>query len=245
MISFVPVIGLPDVQPGDDLARLLGDAVAGSASGGDVLIVTHKIVSKAEGALVSLADVEPSALARDYAAQWKKDARQVELVLRESKRVIRMEFGIVISETRHGFVCANAGVDVSNVDGGAQACLLPVDPDASARRLCEALSERLGFQLPVIISDSFGRPWRNGIVNVAIGVYGLQAVADYRGQHDPYGYELSTSIMATADTIAAGAELAMGKTDRVPAALLKGYAWKPGKEGARALVMDGARNLFP
>lgn len=244
-VSFLPVPGIPEIHPGDDLPDLLASVLSGEAREGDVLVVTHKIVSKAEGRLVSLATVEPSPLALEHARLWGRDARQVEIVLRESRRVVRMAAGLVISETRHGFVCANAGVDMSNVDGGETACLLPLDPDRSAQALCERLSSSLGFLLPVIITDSFGRPWRQGIVNVAIGVSGLAALTDYRGDVDPAGYRLSASVMATADALAAGSELVTGKVDRTPAVLVRGFSWMPGSGTARDLIIDPARNLFP
>lgn len=244
-VTFLPVEGIPEIHPGQDLPALLGARLASLVRDGDILVVTHKIVSKAEGRLVVLDTVQPSPLATEYARQWNRNARQVEIVLRESRRVVRMAAGLVISETRQGFVCANAGVDMSNMDGGRTACLLPLDPDASARDLSQALSAGLGFRLPVIITDSFGRPWRNGIVNVAIGVGGLVPLTDYRGGVDPAGYRLSASVMATADALAAGSELVTGKTDGIPAVLVRGFSWAHGEGSARDLVLDPARNLFP
>ena len=183
---------------------------------GDILVVTQKIVSKAEGCLVRLADIEPSALAAEWAALWNKDARVVELVLRQSRRIVRMERGVIISETRHGLVCANAGVDQSNV-GDESVTLLPEDPDASAERLRAALSQASGgVQLGVVISDTFGRAWREGQVNVAIGVAGVEAMRHFEGQLDPTGYELRVTMLATADELASAAELVMGKVDGVP-----------------------------
>jgi coenzyme F420-0:L-glutamate ligase/coenzyme F420-1:gamma-L-glutamate ligase len=242
-LALLPVVGLPEVRPGDDLAELVLGAARLEA--GDILVVTHKVVSKAEGRLVPLDSVEPSDLARRFAARWGKDPRQVELVLRESEAVVRMERGVIISRTRQGLVCANAGVDVSNVGGGEVACLLPLDPDASARRLGEALAARLGFAVPVLITDSFGRPWRTGIVNVAIGVWGMEPLTDYRGQRDPQGYLLSASLMGTADALAAAAELVMGKVGGVPAVQVRGFPYRPGPGGARALLRPPEENLFP
>jgi coenzyme F420-0:L-glutamate ligase/coenzyme F420-1:gamma-L-glutamate ligase len=244
--------GLPEVRPDDDLAaQILAALAAGSASWpdrtprpGDVLVVTHKVVSKAEGQLVDLATVEPSARAVEFAAAWGKDPRQIEVVLREAARIVRMERGVIIAETRHGFVCANAGVDASNVPGEHSVCLLPRDPDASAARLHAEISAGVGFPVPVIISDSFGRPWRNGIVNIAIGVAGLLPLADYRGQTDPHGYLLSASVLAVADELAAAAELVMGKIDGRPVAVIRGYPYAPGPGQGRDLVMDSSRDLF-
>ncbi len=251
--------GLPEVRPGDDLGALIGDAIAASGLGleaTDVLVVTHKIVSKAEGRLVELAGVEPSVLAERVAREAGKDARQIEVVLREARRISRMERGIIIAETSHGFVCANAGVDASNVAEGV-VCLLPVDPDASAARLRAVLGARFGLDPAgapgapgtapgVIVSDSFGRAWRNGIVNVAIGVAGMAPLADYRGQHDAAGYELRASVLAVADELASAAELVTHKLEARPVALVRGYVpptdLPPGT--ARDLVMDPTRDLY-
>jgi coenzyme F420-0:L-glutamate ligase/coenzyme F420-1:gamma-L-glutamate ligase len=218
--------------------------VQGSLRSGDVLVVTHKIVSKAEGRLVDLNTVEPSALAKEYAARWGKDPRQIEVVFRESRRVVRMDRGVVISETRHGFVCANAGVDASNVPGEDTVCLLPVDPDRSAARLREALRRRLGVEVAVVVSDSFGRAWRFGITDVAIGVSGMDPLADYRGQNDPHGYPMEASVLAIADELAAAAELVMGKTDGIPIAIVRGYAYGKDAGTGRDLLMPPERDMF-
>jgi coenzyme F420-0:L-glutamate ligase/coenzyme F420-1:gamma-L-glutamate ligase len=237
--------GLPEVRPGDDLAALILRAAAESPlRPGDLLVVTHKVVSKAEDKLVDLSTVEPSPRAAEFAAAWGKDARQVEVVLREARRIVRMERGVIIAETRHGFVCANAGVDASNVPGDDTVCLLPDDPDGSAARLHAALAARLGFAPPVVISDSFGRPWRIGITNIAIGVAGLLPLTDYRGQADPHGYIMAASVLATADELAAAAELVMGKIDGRPVAVIRGYPYTPGEGSGRQLVMDASRDLF-
>jgi coenzyme F420-0:L-glutamate ligase/coenzyme F420-1:gamma-L-glutamate ligase len=212
-----------------------------------VLVVTHKVVAKAEGRLVDLRQIEPSALAIHFAADFAKDPRQVEVVLRETQRVVRMARGILISETRHGFVCANAGVDASNVPGEGMVCLLPEDPDASARDLRAAFVERLGVEVAVVVSDTFGRPWRNGLTNVAIGVAGMDPFADYRGQPDPYGYMLAATRLAIADELASAAELVMGKMDMRPVALIRGYEYRrptPGSEAGRDIVMDPEKDLF-
>jgi len=251
-IRLVGLPGIPEVRPGDAVAALVGDAVERAGlrlEPSDVVVVTHKIVSKAEGRLVSLPEIEPSALARDWAARFDKDPRQVEVVLREAKRIVRMDRGVIIAETPHGFVCANAGVDASNV-APETVCLLPRDPDASAARIRVALGARFG--LPdgdgpgVIISDSFGRPWRMGIVNVAIGVAGLAPLADYRGHHDAAGYELRVSVLAVADELAAAAELAMNKLDARPVVLIRDYVPPTGAAPGTAqdLVMEPGRDLF-
>lgn len=196
-VTILPVVGIPEVEPDHDLDELLAGALASSTDGlrsGDVVMVTHKIVSKVEGSVVDLATVEPTDFARRWADTWGKDARQVEVVLREAKRIVRMHNGLIIAETQHGFICANAGVDASNA-GEDLVVLLPKDPDASARRIRRALIDRYfdgdaDTKLGVIITDSFGRPWRSGIVNVAIGSAGIAPLADYRGQHDPAGLSL-------------------------------------------------------
>jgi coenzyme F420-0:L-glutamate ligase/coenzyme F420-1:gamma-L-glutamate ligase len=237
----------PEVTAGMDLPALIQAAAAEAEvvfQPGDILIVTQKVVSKAEGALVDLRTVEPSDLARRWAATWNKDARQIEVVLRESKRIVRMLNGVLISETHHGFVCANAAVDASNGAAHDWVALLPRDSDASAAGIRATLSATLGFDLPVIISDSFGRPWREGIVNVAVGVSGLEAVVDYRGQADMYGYIMNVSVLAVADELASAAELVMGKVDGRPVAVIRGYPYTPAPGTVRSLLMDPARDLF-
>jgi len=243
-IVLIPVEGFPEVRPDDDLEALVAGAVGDTLRSGDVLVVTHKIMSKAEGRLVDLGSVEASALAKEYAARWGKDPRQIEVVLRESRRVVRMDRGVVISETRHGFVCANAGVDASNVPGEETVCLLPVDPDRSAARLREALRRRLGVEVAVVVSDSFGRAWRFGITDVAIGVSGMDPLADYRGQNDPHGYPMEASVLAVADELAAAAELVMGKTDGVPVAIVRGYAYGRDAGTGQDLLMPPERDMF-
>ena len=243
-IELIPFEGFPEVRPGDGLAEMVVGAVGSVLRPGDVLVVTHKVMSKAEGRLVDLGTVEPSALAKEYAARWGKDPRQIEVVLRESRRVVRMDRGVVISETRHGFVCANAGVDASNVPGRDTVCLLPVDPDRSAAKLREALKKHLGVEVPVIVSDSFGRAWRFGITDIAIGVSGMAPLADYRGQNDPHGYPMEASVLAVADELAAAAELVMGKTDGVPLAIIRGYAYDEGAGTGQDLLMPPERDMF-
>ena len=241
-----PVLGLGEIEPGADLAAAILAALHQQALGlrdGDILVVTQKVVSKAEGRVVALDSVEPSPLAREWAERWDKDARVVELVLRQSRRIVRMERGVIISETHHGLVCANAGVDCSNV-GQQRATLLPADPDASAERLRLALEAGSGARLGVIISDTFGRAWREGQTNVAIGVSGVEAVRHFEGQRDPTGYELRVTALATADELAAAAELVMGKVDRVPVALVRGLVGALGSGTGRELIRPAASDLF-
>ncbi|MFO7168167.1 MAG: coenzyme F420-0:L-glutamate ligase [Chloroflexota bacterium] len=246
-IQIIPVRGIGDVRPGDDLASLILGALEGAAQpleDSDVLVVTQKVVSKAEGRLVDPSTVEPSHMARMVAAQGAKDAHHYEVVLRETRRIVRMDRGVLICETHHGLVCANAGVDESNVAGGRMLTLLPEDPDASAERLRRAARERAGVDIAVIISDTFGRPWREGQVNVAIGVAGMAPLADYAGQPDAYGYTLRATNIAVADEIAAAAELVMGKTDQVPAAIVRGYSYIRAEGSAAQLVRAPERDLF-
>ena len=249
MISLIPLDGIPEVVPGDDLAELIAAALVAGGMGladGDVLVVTQKVVSKAEGRVVELASVTPREEAVAWAARWGKDARQVELVLQESAEVLRMApGGLIISRTRHGFVCANAGVDLSNVGGGDAATLLPIDSDASARQLRARLGELAGTQPAVIISDSFGRPWRNGIVNVAIGCAGLEPLIDLRGTPDADGRVMHSTVVAVADELASAADLAGGKVARRPVVLVRGYRYEPGDGAAAGLVMDRTLDLFP
>lgn len=252
MITLLPLPGIPEVAPGDDLAELIAMAAHGGAivlSDDDVLVVTQKVISKAEGRVVELASVRPSARALEWANRWGKDPRQVELVLRESAEIVRMaEGGLIISRTRHGLVCANAGVDLSNVGGGEVATLLPVDPNASARRLRADLSRVLGVQPAVIISDTFGRPWRSGIVNVAIGSAGIEALWDLRGAPDAQGREMRATLIAVADELASAADLAGGKVDQLPVVVIRGYAWRRVGEpdpGTAPLIMPREQDLFP
>ena len=248
-IELIGLDGIPEVTPGADLATLIADAAAASdvsLADADVLVVTQKVVSKAEGRLVELASVEPSDFARTWASQWGKDPRQVELVLRESASIVRMgPGGLIISRTRHGFVCANAGVDVSNVGGGDVASLLPEDPDASARSIREGLRTRTGASPAIVISDSFGRAWRNGIVNVAVGSAGIEALLDLRGTPDTSGREMQATVIAVADQLASAADLAGGKVEQRPVVVIRGLAWRPSEEGASVLVMEAERDLFP
>ncbi len=250
-IEVIGVAGLPEVTPSDDLTTLFVDACGRenlTLVDGDVVVFTQKVVSKAEGCIVPLTDIEPSSLAAGFAgredAKAGKDPRLVELALRESHRIVRMDHGVLITETRHGFVCANSGVDASNVGVVDAATTLPSEPDRSAERLCTAISERTGKRVAVIISDTFGRPWREGVVNVAIGIAGMSALRDYRGQNDAEGRSLASTVIAVADELAAAAELVMGKLDRIPVAIVRGFAFAPGGGGAAELVRDAAHDLF-
>jgi coenzyme F420-0:L-glutamate ligase / coenzyme F420-1:gamma-L-glutamate ligase len=238
-LRIIPIAGLPEIAEGDDLGRLIANGA--ELEDGDIVVVSQKAVSKAEGRVVRLDGVEPTDRARDLAAG--SDPRQLEVILREAVRIVRTRPPLVIAETRHGFVCASAGVDASNAPEPDTVVLLPLDPDASAQRLRSRLRELVGCELGVIVSDSFGRPWRAGIVDVAIGVAGFRPLLDLRGQRDRVGYELRSTVVAVADEIAAAAELVMGKTAAVPAAIVRGL--ELGGEGsARELVMQPERDLF-
>ncbi len=250
-LHIIPITGIAEIPTGTDLGSLIYAALRSqqlTLQSGDILVVTQKIVSKAEGRVVNLKDIEPSTFARKIAQQSKKDAAHLEVVLRESKRIVRMDHGVLISETHHGFICANAGVDESNVNGERQLTLLPIDSDRSAQeirtRLQGMASDGENIEFAIIISDTWGRPWRNGQVNMAIGVAGMEAIVDYRGQRDPYGYELQASVIAVADELAAAAELVMGKIDRIPVALIRGYTYIPAKGDGRSLIRDGATDMF-
>lgn len=247
-LSVFPVPGLPRIQPGDDLPRLLGDAI--DAAGirlrpQDIVAVCQKVVSKAEGAVVRLDEIVPSSFARTAAAQAAdKDPRAVEIVLREARRIVRMDRGHLIVETAHGWVCANAGVDESNGVADGVLTLLPRDPDASAGRLRERLRSRFDVELAVIVTDTFGRPWREGLVDVALGCAGMEPLLDLRGQRDLNGRELHHTVMALADAVAGAAGLVMGKGAGLPAAIVRGVRYRPGDGGAASLVRRPELDLF-
>jgi coenzyme F420-0:L-glutamate ligase/coenzyme F420-1:gamma-L-glutamate ligase len=255
-IMILPVPGMPAVRPGDDLARLLADAIVDARIGskpGDVLVICQKVVSKAEGRVVELASVQPSAFAEAWAKEHDKDARLVELVLRESKRIVRMEGGVLIVETGPGWVCANAGIDQSNAVAEGTVTLLPVDPDASAERIRAELLDRLGVALAVVITDTFGRPWREGQVEFALGVAGMEPLDDLRGTRDLYGHELGVTVIGVADELACAAGLAMRKAAGVPAVVIRGFpvsevpAGKQDDEssrGGRSLIRPRENDLF-
>jgi len=243
--------GIPEIGPGDDLVSLVVAALKATAGAlpardDDVLVVTQKVVSKAEGAVVDLTTIEPRPEAMAFAERWDRDPRQVELVLRQAKRVVRMAKGLVITETSHGFVCANGGIDASNVGSGSGSVvtLLPVDPDASAARIRAAVRAATGVDVPVVISDSFGRPWRFGIVDVAIGVSGLLPLDDLRGTPDHDGRVMKSTVRAVADELASAAELTLGKRAGRPVALVRGAAFTRGEGSIRDVVMPESFDLF-
>jgi coenzyme F420-0:L-glutamate ligase/coenzyme F420-1:gamma-L-glutamate ligase len=250
-VEAVALDGIPEIAPGDDLAAILGDALERQGEllplrTDDVLVVTQKIVSKAEGAVVDLTTVEPRPEAVEFATKWDRDPRQIEVVLREARRVVRMTNGVLITETPHGFVCANGGVDASNVGPGSGqiVTLLPRDPDVSATGIRRALEARFGVDLPVIISDSFGRPWRWGIVDIAIGVSGMLPLEDLRGAADHDGRVMRSTVRAVADEIASAAELAFGKTTARPAALVRGANPTRGEATIREALIPAENDLF-
>ena len=245
-IRLIALHGIPEIKPNDDLPHLI--ALAAKRSGirfqhKDVLIVTQKVVSKAEGRVVKLDSIEPSASATSFARILKKDARVIELILRETKRIVKMARGIIIVETRHGFVCANAGVDQSNVKKGS-ASLLPINPDESAENLRDQIRKETGAEIGVVISDTFGRPWREGQVDVAVGIAGIGPLIDYRGKRDRYGYQLKATVIAAADELASAAELVMGKLSGVPAVVVRGFRGPFTNGSSRELVRAWSRDLF-
>jgi coenzyme F420-0:L-glutamate ligase/coenzyme F420-1:gamma-L-glutamate ligase len=249
-VRFIGVVGLPEIAEHDDLATMIVNAANAQGTPlehGDILVVTQKVVSKAEGRTVDLSTVDPSDFARRFAKSAGRDSRLVELVLRESVAVVKMEpeRGILITETRHGFVCANSGIDSSNVDGEGVVTLLPEDPDRSAQQMMERVKARTELsKLAVIITDTFGRAWREGHVNFAIGVAGMEPLIDYRGQADVHAKVMGVTRIAVADEIAAATELVMGKVDQVPVAIAKGIRYAPTGDDAKGLVRDRATDLF-
>jgi coenzyme F420-0:L-glutamate ligase/coenzyme F420-1:gamma-L-glutamate ligase len=254
-LTVAALTGIPEVRPGDDLADLLGDAIErllesepglGPLREDDVLVVTQKVVSKAENAIVDLTTIEPRPEAIAFAERWQRDARQVEVVLREARRVVRMANGVLITETAHGFVCANGGIDASNVGpaSGSIVTLLPADPDGSAQAIRAKLLGRIGVDLPVIISDSFGRPWRWGIVDVAIGISGMLPLEDLRGSVDADGRTMSSTVRAVADEIASAAELSLGKAAGRPAAIVRGAKPTRGEASIGSALIPSEWDLF-
>lgn len=238
--------GIPEIRPGHDLVKVIADAVRRASihfENGDVLVIAQKIVSKAEGALIALASVDPSPQALTLAEKLKKDPRAVEVVLRQSRRIVRSDH-VLITETHHGFVCANAGVDHSNVPGEDVVTLLPKNPDHSARKLAAALHKRTGKKVAVIISDTFGRPWRLGLTNVAIGAAGVPVLLDLRGTPDRHGKFLNATILAVADELAAAAGLLMDKSKGSPVVLIRGYRYKPVSDPAARIIRPAAEDLF-
>jgi coenzyme F420-0:L-glutamate ligase / coenzyme F420-1:gamma-L-glutamate ligase len=250
-IEVLALEGIPEIRPGDDLPALILEALDATAGAlplriDDVLVVTQKIVSKAEGAIVDLTTIEPRPEAIAFAERWDRDPRQVEVVLREARRVVRMDNGVVITETPHGFICANGGIDASNVgpESGSIVTLLPVDPDASAARIRAAVTQRTGVDVPVIVSDSFGRPWRWGIVDVAIGVSGMLPLEDLRGTPDRDGRVMRSTVRAVADEIASAAELALGKIAARPVAIVRGATFVRGDGSIRDALIPPELDLF-
>jgi coenzyme F420-0:L-glutamate ligase/coenzyme F420-1:gamma-L-glutamate ligase len=242
----IGIAGLGEVRPGDDVARLVAEAAAAQGTpiaSHDVLVVGQKVISKAEGRLVRLSEVDPAPATRRMAESLGRDPRLLEVILRESRRVVRMDKGIVITETHHGWICANAGVDQSNVDPDTVA-LLPEDSDRSARAFRERVHALTGAEVAVIVADTFGRPWREGLTNVAIGLAGMAALRDYIGVPDSAGRPLQATILAVADELAGAAEIVMGKLDRIPAAIVRGLALEAGDAGSKPLLRDPARDLF-
>jgi coenzyme F420-0:L-glutamate ligase/coenzyme F420-1:gamma-L-glutamate ligase len=245
-ISIIGLTGIPEIVAGNDLPAFIATAARNAKleiQEHDVFVIAQKVVSKAEGQVVELETVTPSQEAIEWANQFDKDARMVEIVLRQSRRIVRKERGVMICETHHGFVCANAGVDNSNVAPGF-VVLLPEDPDASARRIQTALEQEFGVPLAIIISDTFGRPWREGLVNVALGVAGIAPVIDYRGQLDSYGQLLRVTMVAVADEIASATELVMGKSDAVPVAIVRGFPYEARSASASELIRPPEHDLF-
>jgi coenzyme F420-0:L-glutamate ligase / coenzyme F420-1:gamma-L-glutamate ligase len=245
-LEIIPVMGIPEVKRGDDLTGLIRRSMEKQRiafEDSDVVVVKQKVVSKAEGRLVALADVVPGKSAKLLARRERKDPRLVELILRESVRVVRAAHGVIITQTKQGFVCANAGIDHSNVGPGLVA-LLPEDPDLSARRLRTALERWSGARLAVIVTDTFGRPWRRGQTDVAIGCSGIEPLVSFAGRKDTFGYELRVTEPAVVDEIAGAAELATGKLEGVPVAIVRGVTYRRGDSGAKSLVMPRRRDLF-
>ena len=246
-LQVIPIRVQGEVRSGDSVVEKLLSSLARQRlklRHGDILVVTHKIISKAEGAVVALAKIRPSAASQNWAKKYGLDARVVQLSLAQARRVVRRGHGVLITETRHGFVCANSGVDVSNVDGGASAVLLPRDPDRSAVRLHRELKKRACVSVPVIIADTFGRAWREGLTEAAIGVAGMRVFRDFRNRRDPHGYRLKATLEAVADELACAAGLVCGKLSGTPAAIVRGFQYQPGPGRARQLVRSAKRDLF-
>jgi coenzyme F420-0:L-glutamate ligase / coenzyme F420-1:gamma-L-glutamate ligase len=246
-VRILPLAVDGEIRAGDSLSEKLWAAAKSARlrfQDGDILVVKHKVVSKAEGALVALDEVHPSASSRAWGRRFGVDARVTELALRESRRIVRRKRNVLITETRHGFVCANSGVDVSNVDGGRHAVVLPEDPDRSAGKLRAELKKKLRVEIAVIVSDSFGRPWREGLTEVAIGIAGMRPLIDYRGRRDPHGYSLHATVDAVADELACAAGLVCGKLAGTPACIIRGFAYRTGKGSGRELIRPAKYDLF-
>lgn len=245
-IRAIPIEGIGEVRPGDSVRAIILGALGKkrqSLKQGDILVITHKIISKAEGQIMPLASIKPSRKAVTWAKRYKLDPCLTQLAWNEGN-IVRQHHGVTITETSHGFVCANSGVDASNVDGGTSVVLLPRDPDESAQRISRELKKELGFAVPIIITDSFGRAWREGLTEVAIGLAGMRVFRDSRGARDPYGYKLKVTLEAIADELAGMAGLACGKLTRVPACIIRGYPFQPGRGRARDLLRARERDMF-
>jgi coenzyme F420-0:L-glutamate ligase/coenzyme F420-1:gamma-L-glutamate ligase len=246
-LRIIPIPFPDEVQPGDSLSEKLLSALKRhklKLKKGDIVIIKHKIVSKAEGQLVLLDEIKPSVKSRAWARRYDLDARVTEVALAQSKRIVRRKRGVLITETHHGFICANSGVDVSNVNGGSHALLLPENSDRSAQKLHRQLKKHLKLSIPVIITDSFGRPWREGLTEVAIGIAGMKPLHDFRGERDPHGYPLRVSIEAVADELACAAGLVCGKLARTPACIIRGFEYRPGRGHSKELIRPTATDLF-
>ena len=246
-IALIPIPDIPQIQPGDDLVSLLLDAIDRSKVGlkdGDILVMCQKIVSKAEGAVVDLKTVEPSDFAHQIADQWEKDPRIVEVVLRESNRIVMMKNGVVITETKRGWVCANSGVDASNTLADDIVIVLPEDPDKSAKNMRTAIQERRNISIGIVITDTFGRPWRDGLVEFALGVSGFEGLLDLRGGEDLQGRELSHTVISVADELACAAGLLMEKSAAVPAVIVRGYKYIPAEGNGQVLIRPAEADLF-
>jgi coenzyme F420-0:L-glutamate ligase / coenzyme F420-1:gamma-L-glutamate ligase len=246
-LRLIPIPLAREILPGDSLADKLLASIRkhrAKLQPGDILVVKHKIVSKSEGRIVDLSTVQPSVESTAWAQQYNLDPRVIEFALRESRSIIRRQNGVLITETHHGFLCANSGIDVSNVDGGNHAVLLPEDPDRSAANLRRAIKTRTGLAIPVIITDSFGRPWREGLTEFAIGIAGMKPLRDDRNRRDPYGYKLKASVEAVADELACAAGLVCGKLNRTPACIVRGFRYEPAAGGVKNLLRSAKTDLF-
>jgi coenzyme F420-0:L-glutamate ligase/coenzyme F420-1:gamma-L-glutamate ligase len=241
-LTIIPVEGLPEIEPGDDIAVQVAELI--ELVDGDIVVITSKIVSKAESCAIDLATIEPSAFATEWGTRWEKDPRVVEVVLQESRRIVRQIGPVLITETHHGFVCANSGVDQSSSGAHERILVLPADPDASARRARARFAE-LGADVAVVVTDTFGRPWREGQTDIAIGVAGINPLYSYIGQHDPHGHEFRVQEICIADELAAASELVKGNTSRVPVAVIRGFEWTADDTASMApVIRDSSRDLF-
>ena len=247
-VRIIGIGGMPELNPGDDLPALMMDAAAAQNTPiqqDDILVVTQKIISKVEGKVMSIEEVEASPFALTITEGHRRDPRHTEMILREARRIVRMERGVIIAETKHGFFCANAGIDASNIPGDKTIALLPDDSDASARHIRDAVQTRLSINVAVIVSDTFGRPWRNGAANCAIGVAGIDPLLDYVGSLDAYGNILHTTQIAIADELAAAAELVTGKALGIPVSIIRGYQFQPTENAnIQRLLRNNEKDLF-